>query len=61
MIMKQFMIAFRNLKNNLPLDTFFNARTMSDALSEAEKLCKRVEKYGIKLEVTSIFEVDDEY
>ena len=59
--MRQFMITFRNLKNNLPLDTVFNARTISDALSEAEKLCKKIEDHGIKLEVTSVYEVGDEY
>lgn len=59
--MKQFMITFRNLKNNLPLDTLCNARTLSDALSEAEKLCKKIEDHGVKLEVTSIYEINDEY
>lgn len=55
------MIAFRNLKNNLSLDMLSNARTISDALSEAEKLCKKIEEHGLKLEVTSIYEVGDEY
>lgn len=57
--MKQFMITFRNLKNGLSLDTLFNARTISEALLDAERLCTKFEEQDIKLKVTSIYEIDE--
>ena len=57
-IMKQFMITFRNLKNGLTLDTLFNAKSESEALSDAERLCEKLGKHNIKLEIASINEFD---
>lgn len=57
--MKRFMITFRNLKNNFTLDTQFNARTISDALLDADGLCERFKEHDIRLEVMSIYEIDE--
>ena len=57
--MKQFMITFRNVKNGLTLDTLFNAKNKSQALSDAKRLCEKLGKHNIKLEIASINEFDE--
>lgn len=56
--MKQFMITFKNLRNNRTLDTLFNADRMSEALLSAERLCERFGEHDITLKVTSVCEID---
>ena len=56
--MKHFMITFRNLKNGLTLDTLFGAKNKSEALSDAKRLCEKLGKRNIKLEIASINEFD---
>lgn len=57
--MKQFMITFRNLKNDLTLDTLFKAKDKSEALSDAKRLCEKLGKQNIKVEIASIIEFDE--
>lgn len=57
--MKQFEITFRNLKNGLSLDTLFNARSISEALSDAEGLCVKLKEHNVILKVTLICEIDE--
>lgn len=51
------MITFKNLKNGLTLDLLFNASKISEALSDAETLCKKFEEHDIILKVKSIYEI----
>lgn len=55
--MKKFMITFKNLKNGLALDLLFNASKISEALYDAEGLCKKFEEHDIILKVISIYEI----
>lgn len=57
--MKQFMITFKNVKNGLTLDTLFNAEDKTKALSDAKRLCEKLGKHNIKLEIASINEFDE--
>jgi hypothetical protein len=57
--MKKFEITLKNLKNGLTLDILTNGSNISEALHKTEALCKRFEKHGILLEITLIYEIDE--
>lgn len=58
--MKKFEITLKNLKNGLTLDILTHGSNISEALRKTEALCKRFEKHGIQLEITLIYEVDED-
>lgn len=57
--MKEFKIALKNLKNGLTLGIATNANNISEALHKTKALCKRFKKHGIQLEITLIYEVNE--
>lgn len=57
--MKEFEITLKNLKNGLTLDISANGKNISEALHKTEALCRRFEKHGIMLEITSIYEIGE--
>lgn len=57
--MKKFMITFKNLKNDLSMDILLNAKTISDALFDAEKMCEKFEEQDITFKVISVYEINE--
>jgi hypothetical protein len=57
--MKKFEITLKNLKNGLTLDILVNGSNVSEALHKTEALCKKFKKHGILIEITLIYEIDE--
>lgn len=57
--MKKFEITLKNLKNGLTLDILTSGSNISEALHKTKALCKRFEKHGILIEITLIYEIDE--
>lgn len=58
--MKKFEITLKNLKTGLTLDIVTEGSDISEALHKTKALCKRFKKHGILLEITLIYEVDED-
>lgn len=57
MIMKKFIVTFKNLDNGKTLDNLYEADEMLNAMYDAESLCKKLKKHDISLKVISIYEI----